>query len=391
MGKVCWMRIRMPLALALVATLAACNASPAPEDPVAIEDAEPAGGTVDVKLTRIVTLTQPIALTTRAGDDGAMYVAEQAGRVVRVRNGEVTGTVLDIRDIVQCCGEEGLLGMAFAPNGNRLYLYHTDGSGNNDVVRYRMDGRRAVRGSRTVLLELRHPSYSNHNGGAIVLNPADGFLYIATGDGGGGGDPSENGQDRSSLLGKILRIDPTPSGGGRYSSPASNPFVGRSGRDEILHYGLRNPWRISIDQASRTLWIGDVGQGSWEEIDRVPLGTVGANFGWDRMEGLHTYEGTEPSNHRRPVHEYANGSNGRCAITGGHVIRDERLDGLRGRYLYSDYCDGVIRTLRSANGGWATSSLGLQISGLASFGLGPDGRSFVLSHGTGGVYRIDPR
>lgn len=348
------------------------------------------GGTPSVKLSRIVSLDMPVAMAVRPGDETALYVAEQGGRVMRVRGREVTGTVLDIRDQVRCCGEEGLLGITFSPNGSRLYVYHTDNSGDNDVAWFRMDGRRAVRGSRTLLLELAHPTYGNHNGGAIHVNPEDGLLYIATGDGGGGGDPFENAQDRNSLLGKILRIDPRRASG--YAIPPGNPFVGRTGRDEILHLGLRNPWRFSIDAQTDMLWLGDVGQGSWEEIDRVPVGTVGANFGWDRMEGLHAYEGSEPSNHRRPVYEYANGSNGRCAITGGYVLRDGRLPQLDGAYVFGDYCDGVVRTLRRVDNRWVVNSLGVQAGQLSSFGVGPNGRVFVLSHANGGaVFRIDPR
>ena len=382
------MRLRSALLVIVLLTGGACNSGPT-EAPVAADPSADEGAVLggnDVRLTSILSLSNPIALATRTGDETALYIAQQTGRVVRVLNGEVTGTVLDISAQVQCCGEEGLLGISFAPNGGRLYVYHTDNSGDNDVVWFRMEGRRAVRSSRTLLLELPHPSQSNHNGGAIYLNPEDGFLYIATGDGGGGGDPYENAQDRGSLLGKILRIDPRR--GDPYANPSGNPFVGRTGRDEILHYGLRNPWRFSIDEQSQMLWIGDVGQDVWEEIDRVPVGTVGANFGWDRMEGLHTYEGSEPSNHRRPIHEYSHARAGGCAITGGYVMRDPRLPGLDGVYVFSDYCDGLIRTLRRSDGRWVGGSLGISSSEVSSFGLGPNGRIFVLSLG-GRVYRID--
>lgn len=384
------MRRTISLLAALTFAMVACSAGPT--DPTATDPVErdfAGGGGARVRLTRIVDLSMPIAMAMRSNDPTAMYIAEQGGRIVRVRNGKVTGTVLDISGIVRSGGEEGLLGMAFSPNGNRLYVYHTDNGGDNDVASYPMEGRRALAAQRRHLLEIPHPYNSNHNGGAIQLNPRDGFLYIATGDGGGQGDPGENAQDRSSLLGKILRIDPTR--GSPYASPPGNPYVGRPGRDEIFHLGFRNPWRIAIDVHSQVLWIADVGQDRYEEINRVPLSVRGGNFGWDRMEGNATYEGSAPANHRRPTHVYRNDSNNRCAVTGGYQLRDERFGALRGRYVYSDYCDGVVRTLHWNGSRWESNSLGVALSGLASFGRGPGGRLFAMSHGNGGVYRIDPR
>lgn len=385
------MRTRAFLVAALTAILGACSGNAGNDDPSEATDVvTPQGGGIpNVKLTRIASLNMPVAFSARAGDDNGSYVAEQPGRIVRIVGREVRGTVLDISDLVRCCGEEGLLGITFSPNGQRLYAYYTDNSGDNRVVRFRMDDRRAVRSSRTTVIAFNHPSYSNHNGGSIYLNPDNGLLYIGTGDGGGGGDPSENAQDRGSLLGKILRIDPTPSGGGRYSSPRSNPYVGRSGRDEILHYGLRNPWRFSIDPETGMLWIGDVGEDIWEEIDRIPRSKVGANLGWDRMEGNHTYEGSEPANHHGPIYEYSHRSHGGCAVTGGHVMHDPRLPGLDGAYVFSDYCDGTIRILRLSGGRWVAGNLGVDGGSVSSFGVSANGRTYVLSLG-GRVSRIDP-
>lgn len=382
------MRFRSLLVVTTLLAGAACSTGPS-EAPASNQPDTPAagvlGGANDVRLTSIVSIANPIALAMRSGDDTAFYLAQQSGRIVRVRNGEVTGTVLNISDLVSCCGERGLLGITFSPNGLRLYVNYTDNGGDTNVAWFRMDGRRALRGSRTLLLEVNQP-FENHNGGDIHLNPADGLLYIALGDGGGQGDPSGNGQDKGSLLGKIVRIDPRS--GDPYRNPSSNPFVGRPGRDEILHYGLRNPWRFSIDPETQTMWIGDVGQNTWEEIDRIPLSVVGANLGWDRMEGLHAHEGSEPSNHRRPIHEYSH-SRGGCAITGGSVMRDPRLPGLDGVYVFSDYCDGTIRTLRRSDGSWVGGTLGIRASQVSSFGVGPGDRLFVLSL-AGRVYRIDP-
>jgi glucose/arabinose dehydrogenase len=388
------MRALLAAALGGIFALASCSASPSNDPSVVDKEAVGqdrdvlGGGTPNVKLTSIVNVNMPVAMAVRPGDNTGFYLVQQTGVVIRVQGRDVTGTVLDIRDLVRCCGEEGLLGITFSPNGARMYLYHTDNSGDNDVVRYDMRNRRALRGSRRLLLEIGHPTYANHNGGAIYLNPVDNYLYIATGDGGSGGDPNGNGQNINAWLGKILRIDPR---GSPYRNPPENPFVGQDGRNEILHYGLRNPWRFTIDPETQMMWIGDVGQGSWEEIDRVPPAILGANLGWDRMEGRHSYDGgTEPANHHRPIYEYANGSNGRCAVTGGAVMHDPRLPGLEDVYVFSDFCDGVIRTFRKSGDRWVAGLLGVSSSQVSSFGVGRNGRIFVLSLG-GRVSRIDPR
>ena len=337
-----------------------------------------------LRLRRMATLSSPIAFAVRPGDARGYYIAERAGRVRRLVGSDVVGTTLDIRDLVSTGGERGLLGIAFSPNGSRLYVNYTDNSGDTRVAWFRMDGNRARRGTRTQLLRIDQP-YSNHNGGDIHIGP-DGHLYIALGDGGGQGDPGNNGQDRTSLLGKILRIDPR---GNPYRNPEDNPFVGRPGRNEILHYGLRNPWRFTIDRVSKTMYVADVGQNSWEEISRIVLSKRGANLGWARMEGRKTYAGrTEPSNHHPPIHVYSH-STGRCSITGGVVMRDPRLPRFEGRYLFSDFCDGTIRYLRKTVDGWRSGTMGISASGIVAFGSHSNGRVFVLSL-YGGVYRIDP-
>jgi glucose/arabinose dehydrogenase len=385
------MRTRYPaLALAFIASLAACSAAPTDSEAGSdvVQQQPQGGGGNQYKLTRVVSVSSPIALAMRANDNTAMYIAQQHGRVVRVRQGRSTGTVLDIRNQVSCCGEQGLLGITFSPNSNRLYVNYTNNSGDTVVSWFRMDGRKALRNSERRLLSINQP-YSNHNGGDIYLNPADGLLYITTGDGGGQGDPAGNAQNKGSLLGKILRIDPTR--GNPYRSPSSNPYVGRPGRDEILHYGLRNPWRFSIDPANQNMWVADVGQYNWEEVNRVGSSRRGANFGWDRMEGRHSFEGSAPANHVPPIHEYSH-SRGGCAITGGHVIRDRRLDSLLGVYVFADYCDGALRTLRLNGNSWDEGSLGLSKNQIVAFGVGPSKRLFVLSHADGGkVFRLDPR
>ena len=246
---------------------------------------------VRVTLERVATLEQPLAISIRAGDP-ALYVAEKTGRVMAIRDGRVLPRpVLDLRGDVSLGGEQGLLGLAFSPDGSYLYVNYTDVDGNTRIVGYAMQGDRAVVASRREVLFVDQP-YDNHNGGDLVFGP-DGDLYIGLGDGGSGGDPQGNGQSLGTLLGKMLRIEPTPTGPQPYRVPEDNPFVGDAGaRPEIWAYGLRNPWRYSFDPATGDLWIADVGQSAWEEIDRLPAGAPGgANLGWSLLEGTHRYAG----------------------------------------------------------------------------------------------------
>jgi glucose/arabinose dehydrogenase len=222
--------------------------------------------------------------------------------------------------------------------------------------------------------------FSNHNGGALAFGP-DGYLYVALGDGGSAGDPMGNAQSLSTLLGKLLRISPRPSGGEPYSIPPDNPFVGWSGaRPEIWAYGLRNPWRFSFDAATGDLWIGDVGQNAWEEIDLEPAGSDGgSNFGWDRLEGTHPFEGGSAPGSVPPVFEYANGA-GSCAVTGGYVYRGALIPALAGAYVFADYCRGRLEALVPGKGrAMEARALGPRVDALASFGEDARGELYVLS------------
>ena len=282
-------------------------------------------------------------------------------------------------------GEQGLLGIVFSSDGSKLFVNYTNTSGDTRVVEYDYSG-----GSASFpreLLRINQP-YSNHNGGALAVG-RDGMLYISTGDGGSAGDPQGNAQSLDTLLGKILRIDPRPSGGNAYRIPPDNPFVGRSGRDEIWSYGLRNPWRFSFDRANGAMWIGDVGQNSWEEVNyRAGSSSGGENYGWDRLEGTHRFEGSPPARHVLPIHEYArSGSN--CAVTGGYVYRGDRMPGLRGWYLFADFCAGRVMRLRRTSSGITERDTGMRASNVASFGEGPTGEVYLLSL-SGPVYRIVP-
>jgi glucose/arabinose dehydrogenase len=342
-----------------------------------------------VRLARVARLEQPVAMAIRPGER-TLYLAEQVGRVRAVRGGRLDPTpVVDISAKVTAGGEQGLLGLAFSPDGRFLYVAYSDRDGNHQVSELTMRGQRADPASERSLFHFDDP-FPNHNGGQLAFGP-DRRLYIAFGDGGSGGDPLGNGQSLGTLFGKILRIDPRPAGGRPYGVPDDNPFVDRGGaRPEIWDYGLRNPWRFSFDPATGDLWIGDVGQNAYEEVDHEPAGSGGRNYGWNRREGLHPYGGGErPDGAVDPVIEYSHDGGG-CTVIGGFVYRGRRIRGLRGAYLYGDYCAGWIRAARWSGGKVASQrDLGLQVPGLSSFGTDADGELYALSLG-GDLYRIAP-
>jgi glucose/arabinose dehydrogenase len=342
---------------------------------------------VKISLEQVASLEQPLALAVRPGDD-ALYVAEKTGRVMAIRGGAVDrAPVLDLSRQVSLGGEQGLLGLAFSPDGRFLYVNYTDVHGDTRIVEYAMRAGRAEPSSRRQLLFVDQP-YDNHNGGDLVFGP-DGYLYVGLGDGGSGGDPQGNAQSLDTLLGKMLRIDPRPSGGEPYSIPSDNPFVGRPGaRAEIWAYGLRNPWRYDFDPATGDLWIADVGQSAWEEIDRQPAGAPGgANYGWNLLEGTHRYAGEAPEGAVTPVYEYAHAAGG-CVVIGGNVYHGAAVPGLDGAYLFADFCRGELEAVRlGQDGALSHAVLGVTVPDVSSFGTGPDGEGYVLSL-DGGVYRI---
>jgi glucose/arabinose dehydrogenase len=339
-----------------------------------------------VRLVRVAQLEQPVAMAIRPGEK-TLYLVEQVGRVRAVRGGRLDPTpVVDISAKVTAGGEQGLLGLAFSPDGRYLYLAYTDRDGNHQVSELTMGGQRADPASERSILHFDDP-FGNHNGGQLAFGP-DRRLYIAFGDGGSGGDPLGNGQSLGTFLGKILRIDPRPSGGRAYGVPRDNPFVGRDGaRPEIWDYGLRNPWRFSFDAATGDLWIGDVGQNSYEEVDHEPAGEGGRNYGWNRREGRHPFNGGDrPDGAVDPVIEYGRGDG--CTVIGGFVYRGRRIAGLQGTYLYGDYCSGWVRAARAPDGKVAEQrDLGLEVPSLSSFGADADGELYALSLG-GDVFRI---
>jgi glucose/arabinose dehydrogenase len=347
-----------------------------------------------VTLTPVADVDAPTAMAVREGDT-ALYVAEQGGRVVAVRDGVVDSQpVLDLSGEVSEGFEQGLLGLAFSPAGTELYVHYTNTDGDTRVVEYAMTDGVADPATRREVLAVDQPQ-ANHNGGQLAFGPDD-LLYIGLGDGGGGGDtgdghaPGGNGQSLDTLLGKILRIDPRPSGGDPYTIPADNPFAGGGGRPEIWAFGLRNPWRFSFDRETDDLWIGDVGQNAVEEIDYAPAGTGrGANYGWARLEGSQPFSGEAPPDAVGPIFEYPNPDQG-CSVTGGYVYRGARIPDLRGAYVFADYCEGALRALRQEGGQVAFERfLDVGAANVAAFGEDSQGELYVLSQGDG-LLRIDP-
>jgi len=355
------------------------------------------------KLTQVGKFSNPLFVTQPPADRSRLFIVEQRGRIRLIKSGHLQAKpFLDISKLISCCSERGLLGLAFAPDyatSKRFYVDYTDVNGNTRVVEYRRSS------ATSDLADAAHPRVvlaqdqpeQNHNGGEIAFGP-DGKLYIGLGDGGGGNDQHGllgNGQNLGSLLGKILRIDPLPSGGSHYSVPPDNPFLGTPGaRPEIWAYGLRNPWRFSFDKKTGGLAIGDVGQDAIEEIDwsAAPTAGKGLNFGWRPFEGTRTnFPGESAVNAVPPVAQYEHASGG-CSVTGGYVVRDPRLPRLAGRYLYGDFCSGRISMLGLKEGRLAATSLGqlpFKIRLLASFGQDSLGRIYVVSL-SGPVYRLDP-
>jgi glucose/arabinose dehydrogenase len=352
-----------------------------------------------LELRRLGGFEAPVYVAAPPGHKRLLFVVEQRG-TIRVLRGsrELRRPFLDLSDRVRYGGEQGLLSMAFDPryrHNRRFFVYYVDGRGDirvDSLRTMRGDPTRADRSSRRKLIEVPHPTFANHNGGQLQFGP-DGMLYMGTGDGGGAGDTAGNAQDTSSLLGKLLRLDPKPAGG--YRTPRSNPFAKAKGREEIYALGLRNPYRFSFDRRTGELWIGDVGQDAWEEVDRVgDAGARGANFGWNLFEGRHPFEGDagdRPRSYRPPVFEYSSRS-GNCAIAGGYVVRDRSLRALAGRYLYADFCGGEIRSLDAGVRKPARTDrpTGLSVASPSSFGEGVGGRIYVTSL-TGPVYQIRQR
>jgi glucose/arabinose dehydrogenase len=335
-------------------------------------------------------------------EDSRLFVVERPGRIKIISGGQVLPTpFLDLSSLVTTATtEQGLLGLAIDPayaTTGRFYVTWT-ANGNpgtntsfrdnmvSRFVRSSSDPNQADFASRTDLLQISD-LYNNHNGGMLAF--WGGLLYIATGDGGSSGDPDNNAQNTGVLLGKLLRID--PSSGAPYAIPPSNPFTNQpSARPEIWASGLRNPWRFSFDRATGDLYIGDVGQNTWEEVNlQRSSASGGQNYGWDRLEGTHCF-GTstcDPTGLVPPIAEYAHRPNG-CSVTGGYVYRGTSAPSLSGKYIFGDYCSGRIWSLTEATGTWTRSLLLTTTYGISSFGEDKDGELYVVDHDGGGIYRL---
>ena len=337
-------------------------------------------------------IDRPVDLAWRAGDD-TLYVVGQRGTVTPVRSGVAGEPVLDITDELSDGGEQGLLGLEFHPDLPVAYVHLTDRDGDTQVIEVPVsdsaDGTAVFDlASRRTLLSVDQP-YANHNGGDLAID-ADGMLLIALGDGGSANDPERRSLDVTSLLGKILRIDPRPAADGTaYSIPADNPFVTTPGAlPEIWSVGLRNPWRIDIDPLTGELWIPDVGQGTWEEVNVVASGR-GVSFGWSAFEGSHRFHDDQAdTGHTPPLYEYEHGEAG-CSVSGAMAYRGTAVPSLVGWFLFSDYCSGRLLALRdSGDGTPEVVQLHDGLGAVSAVRRGPDGEAYVLVLDSGKVLTL---
>ena len=378
------------------ATTPSATPAPTPSGPA------PLLPVVKISLTRVVG-GLPRAIAVASAGDSRLFVVDQAGKILIVDSGAVAGTFLDIGARVATTGSErGLLGLAFHPqyaSNGRFFVRYTVASGDVRISEFHVgsDPNKADPASEKVLITIPHRLHTNHNGGTIAFGP-DGYLYIGTGDGGGAGDPNNNGQNLKALLGKMLRIDVDHTDAGlNYAVPSDNPFASQSGKLGVIWaFGLRNPYGFSFDRQTGDLWIADVCQNLWEEVDRAlaadGLGR-GANYGWSVMEGNHCYKpssGCNTAGKVRPLAEYNHGagdSNG-CSSIGGFVYRGTAHPELAGRYFFSDYCSGKIWDVTAA--GPASQPIQFLLDTklkVTGWGQGTDGELYVVAT-DGGLYRL---
>ena len=348
----------------------------------------------EIRLVQVASgISAPTDIQNAADGSNRLFLVQQNGIIKILRNGTILATpFLNITSKTRADGERGLLGLAF-PHGfaqsGRFYVDYTDLNGDTNIAQYHITSNPDVAdaSSEIVLLHIPQP-FSNHNGGQVRFGP-DGYLYIAMGDGGSGGDPMRNGQNLGSLLGKLLRID-VESQPGQVRIPASNPFLSTSGaRGEVWAYGLRNPWRFTFDRATNDLWTGDVGQDLYEEIDLQPAGQGGLNYGWNIMEGLHCYSASNCNQQGKtlPVAEYPHAEG--CSVIGGFMYRGAVSPGLRGTYIFADLCSGVIWGLQHDSTGWSRRTLVSSGFGVTTFGEDEAGEVYVSNANNGSIWRIN--
>lgn len=352
---------------------------------------------VDLSLVPLIKGVESPTQITHAGDGtGRLFILEQKGRILVFGGKDFIerDVFMDLSGKVACCGERGLLGVAFPPSfkaSGEFYVHYSDARGNTTISRFKVS-RGSSRGemrSEEVLLSVKQP-FSNHNGGQIAFGP-DGYLYVALGDGGSGGDPLNNAQNSGSLLGKILRLD-VGKANVKYAIPLDNPFNngGQGGREEIWAMGLRNPWRFSFDRVTGDLYIADVGQNRYEEVNFEPATSKGGrNYGWKIMEGSHCFgaKKCEHTNFTLPVLEYAHDLG--CSVTGGLVYRGSKLPALRGTYIYGDFCSGRIWGASKGNGFSAPVVLLDTDISISTFGDDEMGELYVADYRSGTIYRLE--
>ena len=406
--------VRVFVALALALVLFGCSDEETP-DPRAVPETQPvspAPGPTETQAEdprpqpfrpRNVSLDleavaegfeAPLGVTHAGDGSGRLFVVEQTGSIHILSDGEVLDEpFLDVGESIVAGGEQGLLGLAFHPahrRNGRFFINYTDVNGDTVVaeVQTSNDPNIADAGSVTPLLQIDQP-FANHNGGHLAFGP-DGYLYIATGDGGSAGDPEGNGQNTDALLGKLLRVD--VDSGDPYGIPEDNPFAGGGGAPEVWAYGLRNPWRFSFDTETDELWIADVGQGDFEEINKSRPDRGGLNYGWNVMEGRECFEGgdCDPDDTVLPISGYTHDSG--CSVTGGYVYRGTESPALTGGYIFGDYCSGAIWGIDARTRNF-TDPVELMQSGLSisSFGLDEDGELYLTDLNGGRVLQVVAR
>ncbi len=343
----------------------------------------------DVKLVKVASGFERPTSVTNAGDgSGRVFVVEQGGLVRVMKDGKVLSQpFLDVRDLTRAGGERGLLGLAFDPKfkqNGRLFVDYTNQNGDTVIARYTAKGDRADPNSAKILLTIKQP-YSNHNGGQLAFGP-DGYLYVGMGDGGSAGDPQNNAQNLGSLLGKLLRLDVSGDG---YAIPKDNPFATKAGaRGEIFAYGLRNPWRFSFDKQG--LFIADVGQNKYEEINFLPTGSAGGqNYGWHLKEADACYQpasGCEKGNLQNPILQYGHAQGN--SVTGGYVYRGGAVPALRGKYVYADFGSGTIWAATKSGNSWQASKLMDSGHNVSTFGENEAGELYLADYGSGDLYQF---
>jgi len=407
--------IALPVAaLVLLAALASCanrqRGGPAPPSTTTSSTTTPGAPSTSatepttfpaIRLTPVLRgLSQPLFLTGAGDGSGRLFVAEKGGRIRTARRGSRVDpqAFLDISNKVSTGGEQGLLGLAFPPDfaaKKRFYVDYTDVNGDTIIARYRVGSNgRAEAGSEQVLMKIPQP-FPNHNGGMLAFGP-DGFLYVGMGDGGSGGDPFGNAKRPTRLLGKILRLQVESSGTppARALPAPGNPFARLGGNARFVwDLGLRNPWRFSFDRQTGDLYIGDVGQNSYEEIDFARAGRGGLDFGWNRFEGFHTYPGGALASDFRgtipPVFEYSHALGD--TVTGGYVYRGAKLPTMRGLYLFADFGSGTVWGMRHVAGKWRAEQLLTNAGSIASFGEDDSGELYACDLQRGEVLAIEVR